>query len=119
MSTILDTGKIGDPATTNFLVSSMLSNSYTLQQTEYSVAFSKEAKEYAKTKKEAEKHQRNKMVIDFIKELYRVYLKNANPSDAEIEKFAIPIIESKMTLEDAENEFKMLSFDQLDKLKRF
>jgi hypothetical protein len=57
--------------------------SYSLTQAEYFVKFSKEAKNYQKTK---EKEKISK-TYEYIKELYRVFLQNDNPDSSEVDTY--------------------------------
>ena len=111
-------GRVGDPASTNFLVNSLMDRSYTFQQAEYFVKFSKEAKEHTKKIQTEKEKQHQQQVVEFVKELYRVFVQNNHPTDDEIVFYAKPILDGKMTLNDVEEEFKLKQFEVLDKNKK-
>ncbi|EFA86748.1 hypothetical protein PPL_00553 [Heterostelium album PN500] len=65
------TGRLGDPASSNYLVTSLLNGSFTPQQAEFHVKFSKEAKQYSQTVKV--KEDKRAKAEEYIFELFRVY----------------------------------------------
>ncbi|GAM27030.1 hypothetical protein SAMD00019534_102050 [Acytostelium subglobosum LB1] len=64
-------GRLGDPASTNYLVTSLLDGSLTPQQAEFHVRFSKEAKQHAVVLKQRE--DKRAKAEEYVFELYRVY----------------------------------------------
>jgi len=70
------TGKEGDPSSFNYLFNSVLSSQYSLNEAEWAIKFSKEAKKFAsdeKERKEKEDQARFQQSSQFVTELYRVY----------------------------------------------
>ncbi|KAK5579010.1 hypothetical protein RB653_008686 [Dictyostelium firmibasis] len=65
------TGKLGDPASTQYLTKSLLDNSFTVHQAELHVKFSKEAKVYLGQVQI--KENKRKKSEEYIYELYKVY----------------------------------------------
>ncbi|KAN0024449.1 hypothetical protein ACTFIV_008857 [Dictyostelium citrinum] len=65
------TGKLGDPASTQYLIKSLLDNSFTVHQAELHVKFSKEAKVYLGQVQI--KENKRKKAEEYIYELYKVY----------------------------------------------
>jgi len=102
-------GRCGDPGSTNFLVNSLMNKSYTIQQAEYFVRFSKEAKAYQKNKKLQQEKERNDRVWEYVKELFRVFLKKKDPSTEEMSVHVNAILQGKQTLQETEDEFRLMS----------
>jgi len=48
-------------------------------------------------------------VQEFVKELFRVYLKNTSPTEEEIAEYADPLLRGEMSLASMEDEFKLKS----------
>ncbi|KAN0038972.1 hypothetical protein ACTA71_001166 [Dictyostelium dimigraforme] len=65
------TGKLGDPASTQYLIKSLLDNSFTVHQAELHVKFSKEAKVYLGQVQI--KENKRKKAEEYIYELYKAY----------------------------------------------
>ncbi|KAM9995652.1 hypothetical protein ACTFIY_001834 [Dictyostelium cf. discoideum] len=65
------TGKLGDPASSQYLIKSLLDNSFTVHQAELHVKFSKEAKVYLGQVQI--KENKRKKAEEYIYELYKVY----------------------------------------------
>jgi len=102
------TGRKGDPASANFLFQSLLSKTYTLTQAELFVKFSKEGKTYREQQAQvAEK--RAKDVREYVKELYRVYLKQASPEESELSQHVSDVSSGVTSLQTLEDHFKLLS----------
>eukprot|EP01119_Soliformovum_irregulare_P013475 TRINITY_DN3588_c0_g1_i2.p1 TRINITY_DN3588_c0_g1~~TRINITY_DN3588_c0_g1_i2.p1 ORF type:complete len:195 (+),score=39.09 TRINITY_DN3588_c0_g1_i2:27-611(+) len=74
------TGRKGDPASTLYLIKNLTDKAYSLNQAEYFVKFSKEAKAYQKTKAQRQETERVDKVHEFVRELFRVYLKKPEQS---------------------------------------
>lgn len=99
-------GKLPDPATFRWHVDSIMNGSYSLTQAEYSVRFSKEAKEYAKQqkqKKDAQVHQ----IREYVKELMRVYCKRA-PTEEEMKIHVDAVLSGQSNLQQVEDEVRLL-----------
>jgi len=102
-------GRKGDPASTNFLVSSIVDKSYSLTQAEFFVKFSKEAKAYQKTQEKLKETKKTTQMNEYVRELYRVFLKNPNPTNEEVKQYVDLILNGSQTLQDIEDEFRLLS----------
>jgi len=100
-------GRLGDPATMAFVVRSLVDKSYSLQQTEYFVKFSKEAKAFQKSKQNQEADRAAK-TREFVTELCRVYLKQ-KPDAPNVDEYVRAIVEGERTLQEVEDEFKLLA----------
>lgn len=99
-------GKLPDPATFRWHVDSIMNGSYSLTQAEYSIRFSKEAKEYAKQqkqKKDAQVHQ----IREYVKELMRVYCKRA-PTEEEMKYHVDAVLSGQANLQQVEDEVRLL-----------
>jgi len=106
------TGRIGDPASTNYLVTSLIDKTLSLIQAEYFVKFSNEAKAFAKTKAEKQKQlaiDREAKTNEYVKELFRVYAKNNNPTAEEILEYATGLLDGTRKFQEVEDEFKLMS----------
>eukprot|EP01132_Coremiostelium_polycephalum_P003635 gene3635-4527_t len=66
------TGRLGDPASSNYLVKSLQDGSLSVQQAELHVRFSKEAKQYAVI--QHQKEEKRKKAEEYIYELYKAYV---------------------------------------------
>jgi len=104
------TGRLGDPASTNFLIQSMLDKTYTLTQTEFFVKFSKEAKSYAVKRKDKEEQDKIDKVSQYVVELFRVYLKRI-PTDEEKKSHVDAILTGERNLQDTEDELRLMSIE--------
>jgi len=105
------TGKKGDPASTNYLINSIADKSYSLTQAEFFVKFSKEAKAYAKVVEKNKEQKKIQQIQEYVKELFRVYLKKINPTTDEVSDYAASILDGSRTLQDVEDEIKLLSLN--------
>eukprot|EP00027_Filamoeba_sp_ATCC50430_P018928 CAMPEP_0168564122 /NCGR_PEP_ID=MMETSP0413-20121227/13060_1 /TAXON_ID=136452 /ORGANISM="Filamoeba nolandi, Strain NC-AS-23-1" /LENGTH=239 /DNA_ID=CAMNT_0008595739 /DNA_START=1 /DNA_END=720 /DNA_ORIENTATION=- len=103
------TGKLGDPASSQFIINSILDGSYSLQQAEFAVKFSKEAKNYQKTQAQRKQTEQIEQVTDYVRELFRVYLKKIDPPKEELDDWVQQILDGSRTLQDTEDEFRLLS----------
>jgi hypothetical protein len=103
------TGRKGDPASSNYLVNNINNKTFTLTQAEFFVKFSKEAKAYAQTKQKKDAEDKVTKVYDFVKELFRVYLKNQVPSQDDVKQFADLILDGSSTLQEVEDEIRLMS----------
>jgi len=65
-------------------------------------------------KKNKEK-QKRQQISDYVKELYRVYMKNSNPTAEELQQYTDCISDGSQTLQDIEDEFRLLSLSPPDK----
>jgi len=102
-------GRKGDPASTNFLVNSITDKSYSFMQAEVFVKFSKEAKAYAKQREKNKGQEKINQVKEYVQQLFRVYLKNPNPTPEEIKTYVDSILDGSQTLQDIEDEIRLLS----------
>lgn len=100
-------GRKGDPANTEWLVNSILKKEYSLGMAEKFVKFSKEAKAYQK----ATISKRNAQIHDYIKELFRVYANNLEPTEEEMKEYTDAITNKTRSLQEIENEFKLMALN--------
>jgi len=103
------TGRRGDPASTQYIINGILNKTLSFTQAELFVKFSKEAKAYQKTKEKNKESERVAKVKEYVKELYRVFLKDYTPTEDDIKSYAESILRSERTLQDVEDEFKLMS----------
>eukprot|EP01112_Ceratiomyxa_fruticulosa_P016641 TRINITY_DN5065_c0_g1_i1.p1 TRINITY_DN5065_c0_g1~~TRINITY_DN5065_c0_g1_i1.p1 ORF type:complete len:243 (-),score=46.20 TRINITY_DN5065_c0_g1_i1:59-787(-) len=103
------TGRLGDPASTNYVVRSIIDKSFSLNQAELHVRFSKEAKAYGAKKKHDDEDKKREKLRSYIAELYRVYANypTTNPFTPEMEEFFNHLLNNTMSLQDVEDEVRM------------
>jgi len=58
-------------------------------------------------KKQKDEKKKVDQIREYVKELYRVFLKQTSPSPEEINEFVNQILSGESTLEDVENEFRL------------
>jgi hypothetical protein len=85
-------GKLPDPATFRWYIESIMNGSYSLAQAEYSIRYSKAAKEFAK-----QKQQKEAQLHEYVRELMRVYCKRA-PTDEEMKRYANGVLSGQCKL---------------------
>jgi hypothetical protein len=73
-----------------------------LQQAEFFVQFSKEAKQYQQQKAKQSSQLRTQQLTDFVKELYRVYLKITNPTEQQLDSYVQSLLTSQRSLQEVE-----------------
>jgi len=78
-------------------------------QAEVFVKFSKEAKAYAKQREKNKGQEKINQVKEYVQQLFRVYLKNPNPTPEEIKTYVDSILDGSQTLQDIEDEIRLLS----------
>jgi len=107
------TGKLGDPASAQFLLKSSLNKSYTLTQAEYYVKFCKEGKAYAqKVKKQQGEEARLKKLREYTVELFRVYAPFYK-GESEIDNIVAKLGDGSMSLQDAEDDVKLFGLSSI------
>jgi len=108
------TGKLGDPASTQFLIKSLMDKSYTFTQAEFHVKFSREGKLYSqKVKKKQEEDIKLTKLKEYIAELFRVYAPHFPNKEFEIENLSSKLFLGAITLQDAEDEVKLFGLTSI------
>eukprot|EP01113_Clastostelium_recurvatum_P004019 TRINITY_DN11786_c0_g1_i4.p3 TRINITY_DN11786_c0_g1~~TRINITY_DN11786_c0_g1_i4.p3 ORF type:complete len:288 (-),score=79.87 TRINITY_DN11786_c0_g1_i4:8-871(-) len=109
------TGRLGDPASTNYLVRSLLDKSFSFSQAELHVRYSKEGKAYAVKKKQVDEEQKQQKLKNYVSELYRVYMHYplSGPFTGEMQEMLANLQSGAMSLQDAEDDLKLKTLESL------
>jgi len=97
-------GKTPDPATYNWVVRSILDGSYSLNQAELAIKYSKDSRERQK-KAQQQRTDMKPKVVEFVQELMRVH--KCKLTAEQISRFTDGVLNGQLTLQQVEDEVRL------------